>query len=290
MIIDCRSALFMPASNARALAKGPVLAADAVIVDLEDSITPDSKAEVRDKAVQALQQNNYGYRLRALRVNAADTPWHSDDLTAAALCSPDALVLPKVECVDDVATICRAMDQHMSLANTGLWVMMESPLSVLNAADIARSVSQFPRLASFMVGNNDMARTAGIPVQSDRTHMLPWLMTLVAAAKSYGLQILDGVYNDFADITGFEAECRQGVNMGMSGKALIHPSQLEIANAAYAPSDADIKNATAIVKAFALTENNSKGAISINGRMVERLHLDIAVALLQRVERLSKRM
>lgn len=289
MSIDCRSALYMPASNERALAKGPTLHADAIIVDLEDSVAPELKAVSRDRAVRALQQHDYGYRLKALRVNAPNTPWYQDDIAAAAACSPDAVVLPKVETVNDIAQLSAAMDKFTALSGTTIWAMMESPLSVLNAHAIAASVVSFPRLSVFIIGSNDMARSAGMPVQSDRTYLVSWLMHLVAAAKAFDLHLLDSVYNDFADSEGFQAECVQGVLMGMNGKTLIHPSQLTSANHAFSPSSLDIKNAQAIVAAFSLPENADKGAISIDGRMVERLHLSMANDLLERAQRLSHR-
>lgn len=279
----------MPASNERALAKGPVLKADAIVIDLEDSVSPENKAMARLQAINAFQQNDYGYRLRVLRVNTADTQWHVDDIEAASQCHLDAIVLPKVDTADHVAQLCDVMDNYSSLRKCAIWVMLESPLAVVNASSIAACARRYQRLSMFLVGNNDMARAAGMPVQSDRTYLLPWLMSLVAAAKAHGLQILDGVYNDFADVTGFEQECLQGAEMGMNGKTLIHPSQLAAANVAYSPSEQDIESAKATVQAFSQPENAGKGAISINGRMTERLHLEMAEQLLQRVQRLSQR-
>lgn len=279
----------MPASNVRALAKGPSLVADAIVIDLEDSVSPDQKSIAREQAHEALQQYDYGYRLRTLRINAAETSWHVDDVEAASRMRLDAIVLPKVETVDDVALLSDRMDNYSELENCAIWVMLESPLAVINATDIAACSKNYRRLAMFLIGNNDMARAAGMPVQSDRTYLLPWLMSLVAAAKAYDLQILDGVYNDFADVDGFTNECIQGAAMGMDGKTLIHPSQLAIANVQFAPSTSDIESAKAIVQAFSLPENVGKGAISIEGRMTERLHLDMAERLLHRVQRLSAR-
>lgn len=289
MSIECRSALYIPASNQRALAKGPSLAADVIIIDLEDSVAPDNKALARKQAAHTLQHADFGYRVRALRINAAGTPWHIDDAAVAAQCKPNAIVIPKVESIDDIAAVSRVMDQHSELGNTAIWAMLESPLAVVNSASIAASVTNNPRLSMFIVGNNDMARAAGMPVQSDRTFMLPWLMQLVAAAKAHGLQILDGVFNDFADVDGFLAECQQGSTMGMNGKTLIHPSQLAIANMAFSPSDDEVDDAKAVVSAFAQAEHTGKGAIAINGRMVERLHLTMAEQLLARVDRLRVR-
>jgi len=289
MTIDCRSALYMPASNARALAKGPSLAADAIVIDLEDSVSADNKSMARDQAVKALLQNNYGYRLRVLRVNAANTLWHQDDIEAASRCRLDAIVLPKVDTVDDIARLSGVMDQYPTLANCSVWAMLESVQAVVNANAIAESVALYPRLSMFLVGNNDMARAAGMPVQSDRTYLVPWIMTIVAACKANNLQILDGVYNDFADIEGFENECAQGAAMGMNGKTLIHPTQLAGANRAYSPSQIELESARITVQRFALVENAGKGAISIDGRMVERLHLEMAEDLLKRAQRLCER-
>jgi len=280
----------MPATNERALVKGTALAADAIVIDLEDSVLPEMKSLARNQATDAFEQLDYGYRLRVLRVNTADTDWHLDDIEAASRCRLDAIVLPKVDTVEQVAHLSAVMDNYPSLRNCALWVMLESPLAVVNANAIAASSARYQRLSMFLVGNNDMARAAGMPVQSDRTYLLPWLMSLVASAKAHGLGILDGVYNDFADTQGFEQECVQGAAMGMNGKTLIHPSQLMAANAAYSPSEEAIESAIATVRAFSLAENAGRGAISIDGRMTERLHLDMAEQLLQRVHRLRKRL
>lgn len=289
MLIDCRSALYMPASNARALAKGPSLCADAIVIDLEDSVSAEKKASAREQAMEALNQYDYGYRLRVLRVNAADTPWHVDDIEAASCARLDAIVLPKVDTVDDIAQVSALMDNYPALDDCALWAMLETPLAVINAVSIAACSKSYQRLSMFLVGNNDMARAAGMPVQSDRTYLLPWLMSLVAAAKAYDLQILDGVYNDFADVDGFTKECVQGATMGMNGKTLIHPSQLAAANTAFSPSTSDVESAKATVQAFSRPENQGKGAISIDGCMIERLHLAMAELLLQRVKRLNER-
>ena len=289
MSIECRSALFMPASNERALAKGPSLSADVIIIDLEDSVAPGNKSMARSQAIRAFKQLDYSYRVKALRINAADTLWHADDIAAAAQCQADAIVIPKVDTVDDIAAVSLAMDQHAELGNTAIWAMMESPLAVINAVSITASVTRYPRLSLLIIGNNDMAQAAGMPVQSDRTYLVPWLMQLVAAAKAHGLQILDSVYNDFADMDGFLAECGQGASMGMNGKTLIHPSQLAVANSAFAPSEIEVANAREIVSEFAKPEHDGKGAIAINGRMIERLHLSMAEQLLRRVEKLRAR-
>lgn len=286
---QCRSALYMPASNEKVLAKGPLLQTDAVIIDLEDSVAPTAKSVARDQATSALNNLDYGYRLRALRINASNTPWHADDIAAVATIKPDALVLPKVETVEDIVSVSAALDQFPDTQGIAIWAMMESPLAIVNAAEIAACSQVCPRLTCLLIGNNDMARASNMPVTSDRTYLLPWLMTLVAAAKAYSLSILDGVYNDFADTTGFRAECEQGVAMGMDGKTLIHPSQLAIANDVYSPSDADVAHAQSVVAAFGHPDNVNAGVLQIDGRMIERLHLDMAEQLLTRASQLAAR-
>jgi len=277
----------MPATNLRALRKGPSLAADAIVLDLEDSVGPDQKALARSQAIAAISANDYGYRIRALRINAADTKWHSDDILTAIEARPDVIVLPKVETARDVQEVRERLSQHSGLDNIEIWAMIESPRAILNAQEIA-SCSDYG-LSALLIGNNDMARESNMPVSSDRTYLVPWLMQLVAVAHVNSLALLDGVYNDFADVAGFCSECEQGVAMGMTGKTLIHPSQIPIANEAYSPSEADVVQAQAIVDAFAQPENAAVGVLQINGRMIERLHLAMATQLLNRVERLNHR-
>ena len=285
----CRSALYIPASNTRALAKGPTLSADALIIDLEDSVAPASKAPAREHAVQYLKTISYGYRQRVLRVNTADTEWFDDDMAAAARCAPDAILLPKVETVRDIAHLSQAMGREPTLKNTKIWALMESPSAVINAATIAASVNHYPRLTVFVVGSNDLVRAAGMKIQTDRTCLMPWLMALVAAAKAHGLQIIDGVYNNFTDSEGFASQCAEGVAMGMDGKSVIHPSQLTPVNTAFSPSVLEIAEAREIVQAFSMAENSDKGAISLHGSMLERLHLQMAEKLLQRAELIAQR-
>lgn len=279
---DCRSALYMPASKERVLAKGASLAADAIIIDLEDSVAPQGKQQARLNAIEALQNLDYGRRIRAIRVNAADTAWHADDVAAAVEAAPDAIVLPKVDCASDVIALSETLDKQSGTDSIALWAMMESPAAILNAAQIAATRERCPRLSVFMIGNNDLARASNMPVTSDRTFLIPWLMQLVAVAHAHGLTLLDGVYNDFANLDGFRAECQQAVAMGMHGKTLIHPSQIPLANEVFAPSSDDIQQAEAIVEAFARDENAGLGVLQINGKMVERLHLHMAEKVLRR--------
>ena len=283
----CRSALFMPASNARVLAKGPTLDCDAVIVDLEDSVAPDAKVASRQAAVTALAEQDYGYRLRALRVNAVNTESHAEDLQAAVACKPDVLVLPKVDSVDDLAKASAVLDAHA--LDCEIWAMIETPVAVLQVEAIAASARQHHRLTRLIAGTNDLARTVGMPISSDRQYLLPWLMQCVAAAKAHGLQILDGIFNDFADSEGFAQECHAGVMMGMNGKTLIHPTQIAPANAAWTPSDEQVTEAREIVATFQQPQHQQAGVVQINGRMVERLHLDMAERTLAIASEIAQR-
>jgi len=272
----CRSALYMPGSNKRALEKATTLAADAIVMDLEDSVAPDAKPSAREEIERAVETHDYGHRLKVLRVNDLTSSWIQEDLLLATRIKPDAVLLPKVQTDSDVLLMQEKMDSLGVAASTSLWVMLETPLAVINAASIAATSQRCARLSTFCIGNNDLAKEAGMPVTSDRTHLIPWLLDFVIAAKAYRLNILDGVFNNFSDLSGFEHECKEGKALGMTGKTLIHPSQIEMANAAYSPNEDDIRNAQAIVDAFAQAGNESKGVLQVDGAMVERLHLQMA--------------
>ena len=272
----CRSALYVPASNARALAKGPTLGADAIVVDLEDSVAPTAKAAARAAAVRALAERDYGPRLRVLRPNGADTEWHAADVEAALDAGPDVVALPKVESPEALRTLAEALARDARGTRVRLWAMLETPLAVLRADRIAGAVAEGVPLDALVVGGNDLARASGMPLATSRGALLPWLMTFVAAAKAHRLLILDGVFNDFSDTAAFEAECAQGVALGMDGKTVIHPSQIDGANRAWTPAPAAVAEARAIVAAFAAPEAAGLGVLSLDGRMVERLHLDMA--------------
>lgn len=285
----CRTALYMPAVNKRALAKGPSLAADAIIIDLEDSVAPDAKSEARENATAALSNNDFGHRTRVLRVNDVDSRWFNDDMAILKKIRPDAVLVPKVETAQAIGKVQSLLDALDSTGEVKIWIMLETMKAVTHAGDIAASSGSCSRLQTICVGNNDLARDAGMRVTSDRSLLMPWLMTLLAAAKAYRLNILDGVYNDFKDLNGFADECEQGAAMGMSGKTLIHPGQIEIANQAYSPTERDIAEATLIVSAFAKAENAEAGVVQIEGRMVERLHLEMANQTLAVAKRLEER-
>jgi len=266
----------MPASNTRALAKGPKLGADAIVIDLEDSVAAGEKPQARLNALEALSRYDYGHRWRVLRLNAVDSQWFDADMALLQQVKPDAILLPKIESAQPIQRTQALLDNIDQAGQVKIWAMLETPKAVVNAASIAQSCEQCQRFDTVCIGNNDMAREAGMRVTSDRSLLIPWLMSLLAAAKAYGLTLLDGVYNDFADLDGFTAECAQGASMGMDGKTLIHPSQIDIANQAYSPTADDVKQAQQVVDAFANAVDPQVGVLQIDGRMVERLHLDMA--------------
>jgi citrate lyase subunit beta/citryl-CoA lyase len=270
-----RSALYMPASNARALEKARTLPADMLIFDLEDAVAPEAKATARGQAVAAAKSGGYGAREVVIRINALDTPWGPDDAAAAIAAAPDGILVPKIGTPDDVS---RAASLLAGAGErTRLWLMMETALAILNARDIA-ALARDPacRLAGLVMGTNDLAKETRAELSADRTAALYWLSATITAARAYGLDVLDGVYNNFRDLEGFRSECEAGRRLGMDGKTLIHPDQLAIANEVFAPSQVEVAWARRIIAAFELPENKGKGAITLDGRMVELLHADIA--------------
>ena len=282
-----RSVLYMPGSNARALEKARSLAADTLILDLEDAVAPRSKADARQQVCEAVREGGYGRRELVIRINGLDTDWGLDDLKAAAQSAVDAILVPKVSRPEIVEDVAQALDEAGAPENLRIWAMMETPLAMLNAHEIAAAVRAAPRFECLVMGTNDLAKETGAGLGQDRLAMVPWLMTCVAAARAYGLVIVDGVYNDFRDEAGCAAECEQGKLLGMDGKTLIHPNQLGPANEAFAPTDDDIARAREIIDAFEQPENQGLGVINLNGRMVELLHCEMAkktVALSQAIE------
>jgi citrate lyase subunit beta/citryl-CoA lyase len=272
-----RSVLYMPGSNARALEKAKTLPVDAVILDLEDSVAPDAKETARDQVVAAVKAGGFGDREVVIRVNGVDTPWHADDLSAAAHAAPDAILVPKVASPDTLELIGRRLLDMGTDHRTRIWAMIETPLAIFNILSIASEAKDSEsRLAVFVMGTNDLAKETRARLVPGRAPMLAWLSACVAAARHYGVEILDGVYNDIGNAEGFAAECRQGVEFGFDGKTLIHPSQIEPCNAAFSPSADEVAQARKIIAAFDLPENRSKGVVSLDGRMVERLHAEMA--------------
>ena len=271
-----RSMLYMPGSNARAIEKARELPADGVILDLEDAVAPDAKAQARELVVQALQKGGFGGREVLVRINGLDTAWWRDDLAVAAA-GPDALLLPKVSTPEQLRELARHFVGVGAEARIRVWAMMETPLAMLNAREIAAAaLDPATRLAGFVMGTNDLAKETRARIVPGRAPMLPWLMACVAAARAYGLAILDGVYNELGDLEGFSAECRQARDLGFDGKTLIHPQQIAPCNAAFSPAPEEVAWARKIIAAFDLPDNAGKGVIQIDGRMVERLHAEMA--------------
>jgi citrate lyase subunit beta / citryl-CoA lyase len=284
-----RSALYMPGSNARAIGKAKTLAADVVIFDLEDAVAPDTKAQARDQVCAAVQAGGYGLRELVIRINALETPWGEADLAAAIAAAPDAILVPKVSSAETLAAVGLRLRKLGAAERTKIWAMIETPLAILRAENIASAARDVDtRLACFVMGTNDLAKDTRARLLPGRAAMLPWLMTALAAARAHGIDILDGVYNNLSDADGFRTECEQGRDCGFDGKTLIHPDQIAAANEIYAPSQQEIESARAIVAAFERPENAGKGAISLNGRMVERLHAEMAKRTLALAEAIAE--
>ena len=272
-----RSLLYMPGSNARALEKAKTLPADGVILDLEDSVAPDAKEAARAQVADAVKAGGFGTREVFIRVNGVDTPWHADDLAAAAHAAPDAILVPKISNPEMLEMIGRRLLDMGTDHKTRVWAMIETPLAIFNILSIAAEAKDSEsRLSGFVMGTNDLAKDTRARLVPGRAPMLGWLSTCVAAARIYGIDILDGVYNDIGNADGFEMECRQGVELGFDGKTLIHPNQIAPCNTAFSPSPEEVALARKMIAAFDLPENKSKGVVSIDGRMVERLHADMA--------------
>ena len=286
-----RSVLYMPGSNVRALEKAKTLPVDGVIVDLEDSVAPEAKETARKQAADAVKAGGFGGREVFIRVNGVDSPWHADDLSAAARAAPDVILVPKVSTPDTLELIGRRLLDMGTDRKTRVWAMIETPLAIFNILSIAAEARDSEtRLSGFVMGTNDLAKDTRARLVPGRAPMLPWLSMCVGAARIHGIDILDGVYNDIGNADGFINECRQGVDLGFDGKTLIHPSQIEPCNTAFSPSPAEVEWARKMIEAFDLPENRGKGVVSIDGRMVERLHADMArrtVAIAQAIQRSS---
>ncbi len=279
-----RSVLYVPASNEKALAKAPTLACDVVVIDLEDAVAPSAKADARARLASVFAGRRAGGPDLVIRVNALSSAWGADDLAVAAACAPDAILLPKVDGPKDVLAADDLLDSLDADPAIQLWAMIETPKGMLNLGPIAElGRDAAARLTCLVAGTNDLAKETGVRMTPDRRWLVPWLQQIVLSARAGGLDALDGVSNDFRDLEAFARECDQGRAMGFDGKTLIHPAQVESANLAFSPSPEEVAEAEAIVAAFALPDNTGKGVIQIDGRMVERLHLDQAERLLSKV-------
>jgi citrate lyase subunit beta/citryl-CoA lyase len=284
-----RSVLYMPGSNARAIEKARTLVADGVILDLEDAVAPDAKEQARQQVTDAVKAGGFGSREVFIRVNGIDTPWHADDLAAAAHAGPDAILIPKIGRVDQIEMIGQRLLDMKTDHKTRVWAMIETPEAIFNInalAAVARDSET--RLAGFVMGTNDLAKETRARLLPGRAPMLSWLATCLLAAHAHGIDILDGVYNNLSDAKGFEEECIQARDMGFDGKTLIHPNQIEPCNAVFSPGADEVAHARKLIAAFDLPENRDKGVVQVEGRMVERMHAEMArrtVAIAEAIEK-----
>lgn len=277
-----RSVLFMPGSNPRALEKARSLPVDAIVIDLEDAVAPDAKAEARTRVAATLSEGGFKPREVVVRTNGVDTPWFADDLAMIAAASareegPDALLLPKVNDPETLLTVGRALEALGAAPSLRLWAMIETPIAVLRALDIALAAKNpVSRLAVLALGTNDLSKETGARIVPGRAPMASWLSHCVLAARAGGTGVLDAVWNDFRDIEGFARECAEAAAMGFDGKTLIHPDQIAPCNAAFSPPEEEVAAARALIALFDRPEHAGKGVVQIEGRMVERMHADIA--------------
>ena len=279
-----RSVLYMPGNNERALEKARTLPVDALILDLEDAVGPDHKEAARDNVCAAARSGAYGQREVTIRVNALGTQWHEADLAAACAAGPDGIVVPKVDSAEEVRDLVAAMDRHGAPPQTRLWAMIETPVAVLDAREIATASS---RLAVLVLGVNDLVKELGSRHVPGRQPMLTALSMSVLAARAAGVAVLDGVWNDVRDLEGFEAECRQGRDLGFDGKTLIHPAQVDPCNTVFAPSAEEVEEARGVIQAW--EAGSGAGVVTYRGRMVESLHVDIARRLVATDEAIRAR-
>jgi len=279
-----RSALYMPGSNARALEKGRSLPADVLILDLEDAVAPDKKAEGRDQIVAAVTAGGYGGREIAIRVNGLETDWGRDDVVAAAATPADAILLSKVESaatVHEAKALMQASGAHEDMA---IWCMMETPLGVLRAEEIAGAS---PRLGCLVMGTSDLAKDLHALHTPERAPFLSSLSLCLLAARAYGLAIVDGVHLDLDDAEGFAAQCRQGRALGFDGKTLIHPKQLAVCNQVFAPGEEEIDYSRRIIAAHAEAQAAGQGVVLVDGKLIENLHVANAQRLVALAEAIA---
>lgn len=283
-----RSTLYIPGTNYRGLDKGREIPADVLILDLEDSVLPEAKKEARAAVAAAIGVHAYGSREVVVRINGLDTPWIASDITAVAGSKPDAILIPKVSRPEDIRRARSALTAAQAPPDLRLWVMIETPLGVLNAQAIAATAAgPGAQIECLVIGTNDLCRETGTRIQPGRAMMLPWLAQVLAAGRAYSLQVLDGTHIDLDDMDGFRAECQQGRDLGMDGKTLIHPQQVPIANDIFAPSAEDIAWANRVIAAFKEPKNINKSVIVADGTMLERLHERMAQRTLEIAEQIE---
>ncbi len=268
-----RSVLYMPGSNARALEKGKSLAADALILDLEDAVAPDAKALAREQVVNAVKGGGYGHRELVIRVNGLDSPWGADDLAAVATAGADAVLLPKVETQAMVEAAEAKLNEAGGPEDLPIWCMMETPLGILNAKEVAGAS---PRIDCLVMGTSDLVKELQAAHTTMRLPVLASLSVCLLAARAYGHSILDGVHLDLADDEGFRTACEQGKELGFDGKTLIHPKTLGPANEVFSPSQAEVSHARRIIDAFTAATSEGKGVVVLDGKLIENLHVETA--------------
>ncbi len=278
-----RSILYMPGSNARALEKAKSLGADALILDFEDAVAPDEKPGARGLVRDAIAAGGYGNRYLIVRINGLTTDWGKDDVAGLAGCAPDAVLLPKVESAEELAELSGLMDAA-GLNSARIWAMIETPKGVLHAENIAGSS---PRLEGFVMGTNDLVKEMQARHRPDRLPVQAALSQTLLAARMHGLVIADGVYNDIKNLDGLRAECEQGRDMGFDGKTLIHPAQIDAANAAFGPTEAELAEAHEFVAAYEAALAQGKAVAVVNGRIVENLHVDNAQRIIAQAEAIA---
>jgi citrate lyase subunit beta/citryl-CoA lyase len=271
-----RSVLYMPSSNERALEKAKTIACDALIFDLEDAVAPDAKEAARANAVAAARSGEYGKREITIRCNGLDTPWGAADVAAAAVSTAAAVVIPKVNSVDYLDDIARHLTEAGAPEEMTIWAMVETPTAILDI----RPIAHHPRVNVLVMGNNDLAKELRTGVLPERTPLIPHLAMALLGAREAGKVILDGVYNDVRDPDGFLIEAEQGKAMGFDGKTLVHPSQVDPANEVWAPSADEIEFSQRVIEAFDDAEADGRGVVTVDGRMVEHLHVENAKRIL----------
>ncbi len=276
-----RTVLYLPGSNARALEKARSLATDALILDLEDAVAPDAKSTAREQVAAAVTAGGFGHREVLVRVNGADTDWFEPDIAAVAAAPPDGVLVPKVSSAADVAEVEAALSAAGAPDDLPMWAMLETPRAVLDAAAITAASD---RLVGFVMGTNDLAkelRSAHVPGRAPLLTSLAWCLL---AVRDAGKTIVDGVYNDLDDAEGFAAECRQAVELGFDGKTVIHPRQLDACNAAFTPTDSEVAHASRVIEAFEAASAEGKGVVTVDGKLIENLHVEQARRTLAVVE------
>ena len=280
-----RSVLYMPAANQRALEKAKDIPADALIFDLEDAVAPDAKELAREQACNAAASSDYGNRELTIRCNGLDTPWGREDILAAAEAAPSAVVIPKVDGPEYLAEVSEVLDEGGAPAATEIWAMVETPAGILCVDQIA----QFERTAVLVMGTNDMAKELRASITQNRHALLPYLAMCLLAARAAGVGILDGVYNDINNEEGFEQVCRQGAEMGFDGKTLIHPSQVAPTNESFSPSLDELDFHQRVIEEFEAAQNEGRGVLTVDGKMIENLHVDEARRAIAMAEVIAER-